>query len=203
MAMLEHDTADVVAVSRPERHLGDTGRRRAELSSSTELDAQCDKLADVARNWRCPYARSLLLAPATDAAVPGAVPDPPAPKWPPVAFGFVLFAEQRAVDVRDLACADGLRRTPVGRESTVARFVNGPRLVLAVRAQRTQLVQLDKNSNTAVNAAVKLPSKRRWVPTGARLEGPKLEPEEPRADVGFPDRRPGVFEHLRHSVWLL
>ena len=107
----------------------------------------------------------------------------------------MLFAEQRAVDVRDLACADGLRRTPVGRESTVARFVNGPRLVLAVRAQRTQLVQLDKNSNTAVNAVVKLPSKRRWIPTGARLEGPKLEPEEPRADVGFPDRRPGVFEH--------
>jgi len=32
--MLEHDTADVVAVSRPERHLGDTGRRRAELALS-------------------------------------------------------------------------------------------------------------------------------------------------------------------------
>jgi len=31
------------------------------------------------------------------------------------------------------------------------------------------------------HAVVKLPSKRWWIPVGARLEGPKLEPEEPRA----------------------
>jgi len=33
---------------------------------------------------------------------------------------------------------------------------------------------------------VKLLSKRWWILTGARLEGPKLEPEGPRAEVGFP-----------------
>jgi len=32
---------------------------------------------------------------------------------------------------------------------------------------------------------VELLSKRWWIPTGARLEGPKLEPEGPRAEVGF------------------
>jgi len=32
---------------------------------------------------------------------------------------------------------------------------------------------------------VKLLTKRRWIPIGARLEGPKLEPERPRAEVGF------------------
>ena len=30
---------------------------------------------------------------------------------------------------------------------------------------------------------VKLLSKRWWIPTGARLEGPKLEPKRPRAQV--------------------
>ena len=33
---------------------------------------------------------------------------------------------------------------------------------------------------------VKLLSKRWWIPVGARLEGPKLEPEGLRAEVGFP-----------------
>jgi len=33
---------------------------------------------------------------------------------------------------------------------------------------------------------VKLLSKRWWIPTGARLEGPKLEPKGPRAEVVFP-----------------
>jgi len=37
-----------------------------------------------------------------------------------------------------------------------------------------------------VQAVVKLPSKRWWMPTGARLEGLKLEPEGQRAEVGFP-----------------
>ena len=33
---------------------------------------------------------------------------------------------------------------------------------------------------------VKLLSERWWIPKGARLEGPKLEPEGPKAEVGFP-----------------
>jgi len=33
---------------------------------------------------------------------------------------------------------------------------------------------------------VKLLSKRWWIPTGARIEGPKLVPEGPRGEVGFP-----------------
>jgi len=35
-------------------------------------------------------------------------------------------------------------------------------------------------------AVVRLLSKRWWIPTGARLEGPKLEPKGSRAEVGFP-----------------
>ena len=50
---------------------------------------------------------------------------------------------------------------------------------------------------------VKLLSKRWWIPTGARIEGPKLVPEGPRSRGGVPDRRPGVFEHSRRSVWLI
>ena len=34
------------------------------------------------------------------------------------------------------------------------------------------------------SSVVKLLSKRWWIPIGAKLEGPKLEPEGPRADVG-------------------
>jgi len=37
-----------------------------------------------------------------------------------------------------------------------------------------------------VTAVVKLLSKRCWIPTGARLEGPKLEPKGLRTEVGFP-----------------
>jgi len=37
--------------------------------------------------------------------------------------------------------------------------------------------------STGFNAVVKLLSKRRWIPTGARLEGPKLEPKGPREQV--------------------
>jgi len=33
---------------------------------------------------------------------------------------------------------------------------------------------------------VKLLSDRWWIPIGTRLEGPKLEPKKPRAEVGFP-----------------
>ena len=39
---------------------------------------------------------------------------------------------------------------------------------------------------SAAAPVVKLLSKRWWIPAGARLEGPKLEPEGPRAEVGFP-----------------
>jgi len=35
-------------------------------------------------------------------------------------------------------------------------------------------------------AVVNLLSKRWWIPIGARPEGPKLEPERPRAEMGFP-----------------
>jgi len=35
-------------------------------------------------------------------------------------------------------------------------------------------------------AVVKLLSKRWWIPVGERLEGPKFEPEGPKAEVGFP-----------------
>jgi len=34
-------------------------------------------------------------------------------------------------------------------------------------------------------AVVKLLSKRWWIPISSRPEGPKLEPEGPRAEVGF------------------
>jgi len=36
-----------------------------------------------------------------------------------------------------------------------------------------------------VYSVVKLLSKRWWIPVGERLEGPKLEPERPKAEVGF------------------
>jgi len=39
---------------------------------------------------------------------------------------------------------------------------------------------------TYVTAVVKLLSKRWWIRVGERLEGPKLEPEGPKAEVGFP-----------------
>ena len=40
--------------------------------------------------------------------------------------------------------------------------------------------------NIVFNAVVTLLSKGWWIPTGVRLEGPKLEPEGQRAEVGFP-----------------
>jgi len=35
-------------------------------------------------------------------------------------------------------------------------------------------------------AVVKLLSNRWWIPVGERLEEPKLEPEGPKGEVGFP-----------------
>jgi len=37
----------------------------------------------------------------------------------------------------------------------------------------------------AINAVVKLLSKRWWILVGERLQGPKIEPEGPKAEVGF------------------
>jgi len=110
-------------------------------------------LADVARNWRWPYASSLLLAPATDEAVAGAVPDPPAPKWPQAVLSFESFAERRAVDVADLARADRLSRTPIVEQSPVGWFVCWPCLVLAVRTQRPELVQLQRRACALRNSS--------------------------------------------------
>ena len=48
---------------------------------------------------------------------------------------------------------------------------------------------MEQNYATArlyLRSVVKLLSKRWWITRGARLEGPKLEPEGPRAEVGFP-----------------
>jgi len=47
---------------------------------------------------------------------------------------------------------------------------------------------------------VKLLSKRWWIPIGARLEGPKLEPEGPRAEVGFPTADQG-FSSIQGTLF--
>ena len=47
---------------------------------------------------------------------------------------------------------------------------------------------------------VKLLSERWWIPIGARLEGPKLEPEGPRADVGFPTADQG-FSNIQGTMF--
>ena len=52
-------------------------------------------------------------------------------------------------------------------------------------------------------AVVKLLSKRWWIPIGARPEGPKLSRTKGRQQKWGADCRLGVFEHSRHSVWLL
>ena len=74
------------------------------------------------------------------------------------------------------------------------------------RSQSHKRIWLTTATTTTVlqplYTVVKLLCKRWWFPTDARLERPKLEPEGPRAD-GVTDRRPGVFEHSRHFVWLL
>jgi len=42
--------------------------------------------------------------------------------------------------------------------------------------------------STGFNAVVKILSKRWWIPKGARLEGPKLEPKGPRVQVVTADQ---------------
>jgi len=51
-----------------------------------------------------------------------------------------------------------------------------------------------------VQAVVKLPSKRWRISTGARLEGPKLEPEGPRGEVGFPTADLG-FSSIQRTLF--
>ena len=54
--------------------------------------------------------------------------------------------------------------------------------------KRNKYVKCDVETliNRCVCSVVKVLSKRWWIPVGARLEGPKLEPEGRRAEVGFP-----------------
>ena len=47
---------------------------------------------------------------------------------------------------------------------------------------------------------VKLLSKRTWTPIGDKLERPKLEPEGPRAEVGFPTADQG-FSSIRGTLF--
>jgi len=47
---------------------------------------------------------------------------------------------------------------------------------------------------------VKLLSKRWWIPRGVRLEGSKLEPEAPRAEVGFPTDDQG-FSSIQDTLF--
>jgi len=56
------------------------------------------------------------------------------------------------------------------------------------------------SDQSVLNSAVKLLSKRWWIPTGARLEGPKLEPEGPRAEVGFPTADQG-FSSIHDTLF--
>jgi len=49
-------------------------------------------------------------------------------------------------------------------------------------------------------AVVKLLSKRWRIPIGARLEGQKLEPEGPRAEVGFPTADQG-FSSIQGTLF--
>jgi len=49
-------------------------------------------------------------------------------------------------------------------------------------------------------AVVKLLSKRWWIPIGATLEGPKLESEGQRAEVGFPTADQG-FSSIQGTLF--
>jgi len=51
-----------------------------------------------------------------------------------------------------------------------------------------------------IPSVVKILSKRRWIPIGARLEGPKLEPEGTRAEMGFPTADLG-FSRIQRTLF--
>jgi len=62
---------------------------------------------------------------------------------------------------------------------------------------------IEQNYATAtlyLRSVVKLLSKRWWIPIGARLEGQKLEPEGPRAEVGFPTADQG-FSSIQGTLF--
>jgi len=56
------------------------------------------------------------------------------------------------------------------------------------------------NRGEKLTAVVKLLSKRWWIAIGARHEGPKLEPEEPRVEVGFPTADQG-FSSIQGTLF--
>jgi len=55
----------------------------------------------------------------------------------------------------------------------------------------------------SLEAVVKLLSRRWWVPVGTRLEGTKLEPKGPRAELVSPTADQGFSSIQRRFVWLL
>ena len=96
-------------------------------SSSPAPAAISAMLADVCLKCRDPYANSR----------------PPAdPKWPLVFMPELMGVTKKiAVDVGDLARADGLDGAPVGRQLPVV-LVRGARLVLCVAAQLAEAIEL-------------------------------------------------------------
>jgi len=63
-----------------------------------------------------------------------------------------------------------------------------------------QYVTATTNPTLIVTPVVKLLSKRWLIPIGARLEGSKLEPEGPRAEVGFPTADQG-FSSIQGTLF--
>jgi len=61
-------------------------------------------------------------------------------------------------------------------------------------------VSIVKQVRTFVDSVVKLLSKRWWIAIGAVREGPKLEPEGSRADVGFPTADQG-FSSIQGTLF--
>ena len=57
--------------------------------------------------------------------------------------------------------------------------------MLGILGVRRAVERKMRNGLYDAQPVVKLLSKRWWIPIGARLKGPKLEPERPRAEVGF------------------
>ena len=49
-----------------------------------------------------------------------------------------------------------------------------------------KVISFESGELHPLRSVVKVLSKKWWIPIGARLEGPKLEPEGPTAEVGFP-----------------
>jgi len=49
-----------------------------------------------------------------------------------------------------------------------------------------KVISFESGELHPLRSVVKVLSKRWWIPIGARLEGPKLEPEGPRTEVEFP-----------------